>query len=54
MKPLSRLEPLTDTQRTQIAAWLQDYLSYEKIIALAREQFGVEIPRMTLSRYATE
>jgi hypothetical protein len=51
MKPLSRLEPLTDDQRSQIAAWLNDYHSYEKIIALTREQFGVEIPRMTLSRF---
>jgi hypothetical protein len=51
MKPLSRLERLTDAQRAQIAAWLQDCHSYEKIIALAREQFGLEIPRMTLSRY---
>jgi hypothetical protein len=51
MKPLSRLEPLTNAQRAQIADWLQGYHSYEKIIALAREQFGVEIPRMTLSRY---
>ncbi|HTG43709.1 MAG TPA: hypothetical protein VK633_04180 [Verrucomicrobiae bacterium] len=50
MKPLSRLEPLTEPQRAQVAAWLETS-SYEKVIELARENFGVEIPRMTLSRF---
>src|SRR5437879_653881 len=50
MKPLSRLEPLTEPQRAQVAAWLEDN-SYEKVIELAHQQFGVVIPRMTLSRF---
>src|SRR5687768_12024 len=50
-RPLTRLLELSERQLQHVNAWLEEGVSYRRIVEFCRPEFEKEIPYMTFGRY---